>query len=83
MNSSIPPAIAFVPELLIVACLIKMAGAIFLLFILISLTVCYYNILLFKRFLQTKTFTTRVIYRTGAVNLVTLYGVSISALLLM
>jgi hypothetical protein len=74
---------AFVPELLIVACLMKATSVIFLLFILISLTVCYYNILLFKRFLQTKTYSTRVIYSTSAVYLVAFYGVSVSVLLLM
>lgn len=55
INSSMPPATSFFPELLLIFCTIKENPINFLIFVVISLVVCYYNILILKRFLQTKT----------------------------
>lgn len=54
INASIPPAISFVPELLLVVCVFGRRILLFIVFAGIRILVCYYNVILLKGLLQTK-----------------------------
>jgi len=70
INASIPPAIAFFPELIIVFRVLKESLRYICIFIIIRMSVCYYNILILKRLLQSKSLGCRLIslsYMTGII----------------